>query len=83
MIYLCYLPNSIFLHLDCPYGKKPMLLGSNDAFDTLSWIPAEESRKGPAKWTVAKNVILLSKYYLLTPPTLEALIIVQIAKNHY
>ena len=53
--------------MDCPYYKKPMLFGSIDAFDTLSWTPDRESRKGPTKWSIAENGILLAKYYLLVP----------------
>jgi hypothetical protein len=58
--------------LDYPYCKKPMLFGSIDAFDTLIWTPDGESRKDPTKWSIAENGILLAKYFLLAPATLEA-----------
>lgn len=48
--------------MKCPYCSKEMKLGSIDVYDTLSWTPKGESRKGITKYSVAKNGIILSKY---------------------
>ena len=49
-----------------------MQLGSIDAYDTLSWSPDGEYRKGISKYTIARNGILLAKYYLIQPATIKS-----------
>lgn len=58
--------------MKCPYCSKEMKLGSIDVYDTLSWTPKGESRKGITKYSVAKNGIILSKYYLLSAASKES-----------
>jgi hypothetical protein len=49
-----------------------MLIGLIDVYDTLSWSPKGESRKGLTKFSVAKNSILISKSYLFMAATQES-----------
>jgi hypothetical protein len=58
--------------MKCPYCEKEMKLGYIDVYDTLSWSPAGESRRGGTKYAVAKNGIILAKYPLLLPASKEA-----------
>lgn len=56
----------------CPYCNSEMSPGSIDVYDTLSWSPKGESRKGATKMSIAPNGIILSKYYLLCAASKEA-----------
>ncbi|WP_313133798.1 PF20097 family protein [Anaerocolumna sp.] len=58
--------------MQCPYCNKEMKLGSIDVYDTLSWSPEGERRKGPSKYSVARNGIVISKYFPLTSASKEA-----------
>jgi len=58
--------------LECPYCKKQMKVGSIDVYDTLSWSPEGELRKGGSKYGIARNGIVLAKYLLLLPASKEA-----------
>lgn len=58
--------------MECPYCKKLMQHGSIDVYDTLSWSPSNEKRKGATKYSIAKNGVLMAKYYLLQPASQEA-----------
>jgi len=49
-----------------------MKAGSIDVYDTLSWSPEGESRKGLTKYAIAKNGFLLANYPLLFPASKEA-----------
>ncbi len=56
----------------CPYCNTEMKPGTIDVYDTLSWSPEGESRKGATKFSIAKNGILLAKFFLLLPAVKEA-----------
>lgn len=58
--------------MKCPYCNNEMNPGTIDVYDTLSWSPEGESRKGSSKYSVARNSIVISKYFLLTPASTEA-----------
>lgn len=51
------------IELKCPYCGKEMKLGSIDVYDTLSWSPYGESRRGLTKRSMAKNGILLAEIH--------------------
>lgn len=56
----------------CPYCNNEMKLGTIDVYDTLSWTPDGESRKGPTKFSIAENGVVISKCSLLFPASKEA-----------
>jgi hypothetical protein len=58
--------------LECPYCKKQMKLGTIDVYDTLSWSPEGEDRKGATKYALAEHGILLARYCLLLPASIDA-----------
>lgn len=58
--------------MECPYCNKKMLKGSIDVYDTLSWSPEGQSRKGLSKYSIARNGILLARYFLLSAASKEA-----------
>jgi hypothetical protein len=58
--------------MECPYCKNEMKHGSIDVDDTLSWTPDGEYRKGPTRFTIARNGVLLARYYLLQSASCEA-----------
>lgn len=58
--------------MECPYCNRSMSPGSIDVYDTLSWSPEGETRKGSTLFAIARNGILLAKYYLLVPASKDA-----------
>lgn len=58
--------------MECPYCYRAMKLGSIDVYDTLSWSPHGEKRKGATKYAVAKNGIVLAKYNFISAVSKEA-----------
>lgn len=58
--------------MNCPYCNNTMSLGSIDVYDTLSWTPLGEKRKGASKFGIAPNGILLAKFKVLTSSSKES-----------
>ncbi|MBH1942333.1 hypothetical protein I5677_15635 [Mobilitalea sibirica] len=58
--------------MECPYYKSQMKLGAIDVYDTLSWSPDGETRKGHTKHSIAKNGLLIAKYFLIQSASKEA-----------
>ena len=58
--------------MKCPYCNIEMKRGSIDVYDTLSWSPEGESRKGSIKYSIARGGILLAKFFLISPASKEA-----------
>ncbi len=58
--------------MECPYCKKQMQSGTIDVYDTLSWSPRGGKRRGPTKYSIAKQGVLLARYYLLELASKEA-----------
>lgn len=41
--------------MQCPYCNREMKLGTIDVYDTLSWSPEGEARKGPSKYDIMRK----------------------------
>jgi hypothetical protein len=58
--------------MKCPYCDNEMNPGSIDVYDTLSWSPVGESRRGSSKFGVAMNGIVLARYHIICSSSKEA-----------
>lgn len=58
--------------MKCPYCGKEMQLGRICADNLLSWTPDGESASGATRWSKSPNSIVLAKYYLLAPASVDA-----------
>lgn len=58
--------------MKCPYCNKEMKLGCIEADNLLSWTPGGESRSGVTRWSKSPNSIVLAKYNLLSPASVDA-----------
>lgn len=57
--------------MECPYCCKKMRLGQICADNLLSWTPQGESASGFTKWAKSPNSIVLAKYYVLAPASVD------------
>jgi hypothetical protein len=58
--------------MKCPYCDDEMKSGSIDVYDTLSWSPKGEARRGSTKSGIALNGIVLARYHLICSSSKEA-----------
>lgn len=58
--------------MKCPYCNAEMRLGQIQADNLLSWTPDGEKVVGGTRWAKAANSIVLAKYYLLSPASVDA-----------
>ena len=64
--------SSVRYHAKCPYCGKEMRLGQICADNLLSWTPDGERVSGATRWSKSPNSIVLAKYYLLAPASVDA-----------
>ena len=58
--------------MKCPYCYKEMMIGQINADNLLSWTPEGESARGGTRWAKSPNSIVLARYYLLAPASVDA-----------
>ena len=58
--------------MKCLYCSKEMRLGQISADNLLSWTPDGEHASGGTRWAKSPNSIVLAKYYLLAPASVDA-----------
>lgn len=58
--------------MKCPYCGKEMRVGQISADNLLSWTPDGEHASGGTRWAKSPNSIVLAKYYLLAPASVDA-----------
>ena len=56
----------------CLYCGKEIQLGRICTDNLLSWTPDGESASGTTRWSKSPNSIVLAKYYLLAPASVDA-----------
>ena len=56
----------------CPYCNAKMKLGQIEADNLLSWKPDDERASGGTRWARSPNSIILAKYFLLSPASVDA-----------
>ena len=58
--------------MNCPYCNVKMKLGQIEADNLLSWKPDGERSTGGTRWANSPNSIVLAKYFLLAPASVDA-----------
>ena len=58
--------------MKCPYCDKEMTLGQINADNLRSWKSDDEDVRGGTRWEKSPNSIVLEKYYLLAPASVDA-----------
>lgn len=58
--------------MKCPYCNSDMKLGQIEADNLLSWKPDGEKSIGGTRWAKSSNSIVLAKYYMFTPASVDA-----------
>ena len=58
--------------MKCPYCNSDMKLGQIEADNLLSWKPDGEKSTGGTRWAKSSNSIVLAKYYMFTPASVDA-----------
>ena len=58
--------------MKCPYCNAKMKLGQIEADNLLSWKPDGERSTGGTRWAKSPNSIVLAKYFLLAPASVDA-----------
>lgn len=58
--------------MKCPYCGKEMRLGQIEADNTLAWKPDGERVVGSTRWAKSQHSIVLAKYFLLAPASIDA-----------
>ena len=57
--------------MKCPYCNSDMKLGQIEADNLLSWKPDGEKSIGGTRWAKSSNSIVLAKYYMFTPASVD------------
>ena len=58
--------------MKCPDCNSDMKLGPIEADNLLSWKPDGEKSIGGTRWAKSSNSIVLAKYYMFTPASVDA-----------